>query len=147
MSPRGKLAPSRGRARAAAAARETPGRILRNSRLVACLVAGLLLAVPLWGSPAANSRNAVAHAPASAPGGDRILALVNRTRATIWPAAWPGSVSGRTGWTLPAGGSVSITVPDRWNARLWGRSGCHFEGGRGHCQTGDCEGLYQRRGW
>jgi hypothetical protein len=74
--------------------------------------------------------------------------LVNRTRETIWPAAWPGSVSGRTGWTLPAGGSLSIVVADRWNARLWARTGCHFDaGGRGGCLTGDCDGRYQCRGW
>ena len=63
----------------------------------------------------------------SALAGERTLTLVNRTRETIWPAAWPGSVSGRTGWTLAAGSSVSIVVPDRWNARLWGRTGCRFD--------------------
>jgi hypothetical protein len=74
--------------------------------------------------------------------------LVNHTDQTIWPAAWPGSTSGQTGWTLPAGGSVSFTVPHEWNARLWGRTGCHFGGGgSGGCRTGDCDGRYQCRGW
>jgi hypothetical protein len=59
--------------------------------------------------------------------GDRTLTLVNRTRETIWPAVWPGSVSGTTGWTLPPGKSLSLTVSDTWNARLWGRTGCHFD--------------------
>ena len=78
---------------------------------------------------------------------ERTITLLNHTRETIWPAAWPGSVPGRTGCTLPAGRSLTITVPDRWNARLWGRTGCRFDRGRGHCQTGDCGGLYQCRGW
>lgn len=89
--------------------------------------------------PAAVAQAAVAR--------NRTITLVNRTRVTIWPAAWPGSVSGRTGWTLRPGGSLSFIVPDRWNARLWGRTGCHFHGGHGHCQTGDCDGRYQCTGW
>jgi Thaumatin family len=79
---------------------------------------------------------------------DRTITLLNRTRVTIWPAAWPGSVSGRTGWRLPPGASLRTTVPDHWNGRLWGRTGCHFDtAGHGHCLTGDCGGLYQCRGW
>ena len=84
----------------------------------------------------------------SAAARERTITLVNRTNVTIWPAASPGSVSGRTGWTLPPGASVSFTVTDKWNARLWGRTGCHFDAaGRGRCVTGDCGGLYQCRGW
>jgi hypothetical protein len=86
-----------------------------------------------------------AHAQA-AP--SRTITLVNRTDETIWPAAWPGSVAGRTGWTLPAGKTVSFTVPGDWNARLWGRTGCHFSShGHGGCVTGDCAGRYQCQGW
>ena len=83
----------------------------------------------------------------------RTITLVNRTHETIWPAAWPGSTTGRTGWTLPAGRSLSFTVPGDWNARLWGRTGCRFPGGRGRapsgtaCETGDCGGRYECRGW
>ena len=123
--------------------------IRRNFRMVVWLAAGLGLAVPASGGLEAKATAAVARGSMSRPAlaGERTITLVNRTRETIWPAAWPGSVSGRTGWTLPAGSSVSITVPDRWNARLWGRTGCRFDRGRGVCQTGDCGGLYQCRGW
>ena len=123
--------------------------IRRNLRMVVWLAVGLGLAVPASGGPQTQATAAVAPGQLSRPAlvGERTITLVNRTRATIWPAAWPGSVSGRTGWTLTAGSSVSITVPDRWNARLWGRTGCRFSGGRGHCRTGDCGGLYQCRGW
>lgn len=110
------------------------------------IAAVLYLAALAPGGSAAQvtGRQPVAHASLA---GNRTLTLVNRTRETIWPAAWPGAVSGRTGWRLPAGDSLSITVPDHWNARLWGRTGCSFHRGRGHCQTGDCGGLYQCTGW
>jgi hypothetical protein len=78
----------------------------------------------------------------------RTITLVNHTSETIWPAATPGSTAGVTGWTLKPGATVSFTVPHNWNARLWGRTGCHFgAGGSGGCRTGDCEGLYQCPGW
>jgi hypothetical protein len=112
--------------------------------------AGLWLAALAGGQPATSAAASAAPAPAThlAPGSERTITLVNRTRATIWPAAWPGSVSGRTGWSLAAGGTISITVPDHWNSRLWGRTGCHFDrGGHRRCETGDCGGRYQCRGW
>jgi hypothetical protein len=83
---------------------------------------------------------------AGAPGAHTIF-LVNRTEQTIWPAAWPGSTSGQTGWKLPAGAGASFQVPAGWDARLWGRTGCHFHAGEGACRTGDCDGRYQCRGW
>jgi Thaumatin family len=123
--------------------------IRRNLRMVLWLAAGLALALPASGSLEVKAAAAAAPLSLSRPAlaGERTLTLVNRTRETIWPAAWPGAVSGRTGWKLPAGASLSITVPDNWNARLWGRTGCHFERGSGHCQTGDCGGLFQCTGW
>ncbi|MGH3415110.1 MAG: thaumatin family protein, partial [Actinocrinis sp.] len=48
------------------------------------------------------------------------------------------------GWVLPAGQRLTITVPDKWNGRFWGRTGCSFTAsGSGHCQTGDCAGRFQ----
>ncbi|MFT3866424.1 MAG: thaumatin family protein [Solirubrobacterales bacterium] len=88
---------------------------------------------------------AICAAPASASA--HKITLVNHTEETVWPAAWPGSSAGVTGWTLLPGASLSFTVPKGWNARLWGRTGCHFGGGTGGCRTGDCEGRYQCKGW
>jgi hypothetical protein len=124
-------------------------RIGSSLRIGAWLAAAVGLAVSVSGGPAAQATAGAARGQLSRPAlaGERTITLINRTRATIWPAAWPGSVSGQTGWTLPAGGSVSVIVPDRWNGRLWGRTGCRFQRGRGHCQTGDCDGLYQCGGW
>jgi hypothetical protein len=78
----------------------------------------------------------------------RTVTFVNNTDATIWVAATPGALSGATGWKLTADTSLSIRVSDHYNARIWGRTGCHFgAGGRGHCQTGDCDGRFQCSGW
>ncbi len=111
------------------------------------LTAGLALLA--LGGPAATAPAGAVRDPAARPAvaRERTITLINRTRETIWPAASPGSVSGKTGWTLRPGRSVSFKVPDHWNARLWGRTGCRFKHGRGHCQTGDCGRLYQCRGW
>ena len=86
-----------------------------------------------------------AGAPKSAEtaAGARTITFVNHTDETIWVAATPGSLAGVTGWKLPAGGSRSIRVSGHYNARIWGRTGCHFNAqGRGHCQTGDCGGRF-----
>jgi hypothetical protein len=49
---------------------------------------------------------------------------------------------------LPAGQSVTISTPNNLNTRFWGRTGCTFNSaGTGHCQTGDCGGLFQCKGW
>jgi hypothetical protein len=78
----------------------------------------------------------------------RTITFVNRTDTTIWVGATPGALSGATGWRLAVGASLSIRVSDRYNGRIWGRTGCHFTGaGRGHCLTGDCGGRFQCRGW
>ena len=77
------------------------------------------------------------------------MTFVNHMRQTIWVAAAPdpGQPLAATGWVLPAGQEVTITVPNRWNGRFWGRTGCVFHGGTGHCATGDCGGLFQCTGY
>ena len=84
-----------------------------------------------------------------APAGRRVVTFVNRVSQTIWVAASPDAAHplAATGWVLPAGQSVSIVVPDHYNGRFWGRTGCVFSGGHGHCQTGDCNGLFQCAGY
>jgi hypothetical protein len=87
----------------------------------------------------------------SQPSGDqRLVTFVNDMRQTIWVAAAPSAASplAATGWVLPAGQSVTITTPNNLNTRFWGRTGCVFSSaGVGHCQTGDCGGLFQCQGW
>jgi hypothetical protein len=102
------------------------------------------------GQPAL-SRSADSQATASQPAGDqRLVTFVNDLQQTIWVAAAPSANTplAATGWVLPAGKSVTITTPNNLNTRFWGRTGCVFNSaGIGHCQTGDCGGLFQCKGW
>jgi hypothetical protein len=88
---------------------------------------------------------------AGQPAGDqRLVTFVNQMSQTIWVAAAPNANTplAATGWVLPAGQSVTITTPNNLNTRFWGRTGCVFNSaGVGHCQTGDCGGLFQCKGW
>jgi hypothetical protein len=78
------------------------------------------------------------------------VTFVNHESQTIWVAAAPNPNTplAATGWVLPPGGSVTISTPNNLNTRFWGRTGCVFNSaGVGHCQTGDCGGLFQCKGW
>jgi hypothetical protein len=102
------------------------------------LIAAVLTVALLAAAPAASAARAGAHT----------IYFINRTPVKIWMAASPGSTSGRTGWTVPAGAGGSFEVSQGWNGRIWGRTGCHFNGeGEGHCATGDCGGRFECRGW
>jgi Thaumatin family len=102
------------------------------------------------GTPAASGSPAAA-APARAPAraaAAHLVTFVNRVSQTIWVGAAqnPAHPLARTGWKLLPGHSLTITVPEHWNGRFWGRTGCVFRAGRGHCQSGDCGGRYQCTG-
>jgi hypothetical protein len=100
-------------------------------------------------SPAAVPPSSAAPPAQAAAAGARLVTFVNKVSQTIWVAASPdaGHPLAATGWVLPAGQSVTITVPNQWNGRFWGRTGCVFHDGVGHCQTGDCGGLFQCTGY
>jgi Thaumatin family len=108
-------------------------------------------------TPAASSASAIPSAPAAsepppsgAAGSRRLVTFVNQMSETVWVAAAPNPSTplAATGWLLPAGHSVTITTPNNLNTRFWGRTGCVFNSeGVGHCQTGDCGGLFQCKGW
>jgi hypothetical protein len=107
--------------------------VRRLALIAAVLVAGLLST-----APAASAARAGAHT----------IFYINQTPVKILMAASPGSTTGRTGWTVPAGAGGSFEVSQGWNGRVWGRTGCHFDaGGEGHCATGDCDGRFECRGW
>jgi hypothetical protein len=98
---------------------------------------------------AAASRSVAPKATQAAPSagaGERVVTFVNLTSQTVWPAAQadPSQPLAATGWVLAPGASLSIQMPDHWNGRLWGRTGCSFDSaGNGHCVTGDCSGHFQ----
>lgn len=87
----------------------------------------------------------------AAKSGTRVFTFVNRVRQTIWLASGEQTAEpalGTTGWVLHPGQTLSVRVPDHWNGRFWGRTGCSFDAaGRGHCETGDCDGRFQCRGY
>ncbi len=93
---------------------------------------------------------AASHPPPAGAAGQRLVTFVNQLEQTIWVAAAPSASSplAATGWVLPAGRSVTITTPGNLNTRFWGRTGCVFDAaGTGHCQSGDCGGMFQCKGW
>ncbi|KAJ7944885.1 Thaumatin [Quillaja saponaria] len=63
---------------------------------------------------------------------------------TVWAAASPGG-----GRRLERGQTWNLWVaPGTAMARIWGRTNCNFDGsGRGRCQTGDCTGGLECKGW
>jgi hypothetical protein len=109
-------------------------------------------------SPSRTRASASASSPAPpgssasplASGATRLVTFVNKTSQTIWVAAAPNASTplAATGWVLPVGRSVTIAAPNNLNTRFWGRTGCVFNSdGTGHCQTGDCGGLLECKGW
>jgi hypothetical protein len=120
------------------------GRSLRRVRILIAIAVVLGLGA-LAAAAVAPADDTSAPRPAAAT--TRTITLVNNTDRTIWPAASPGSTSGQTGWMLKPGAEVSFQVPHDWNARLWGRTGCHFGVGAGGCRTGDCGSRYQCGRW
>ncbi|KAM7491351.1 hypothetical protein LguiA_034272 [Lonicera macranthoides] len=64
--------------------------------------------------------------------------VVNQCGYPVWAAAVPGG-----GMRLDRGQTWTFNVaPGTTQARIWGRRNCNFDaGGRGHCETGDCNGL------
>ena len=87
---------------------------------------------------------------ATASGPRRLVTFVNEMSQTIWVAAAPNPSTplAATGWVLRPGHSVTISTPNNLNTRFWGRTGCVFNShGVGRCQTGDCGGLFQCKGW
>jgi hypothetical protein len=98
----------------------------------------------------ATAPASAASVPAAAAG-HRNVTFVNAVAQTIWVAAGQQTAQPAlttTGWVLKPGQSLTISVPDHWNGRFWGRTGCAFDAsGTGHCQTGDCGGRFQCPGY
>jgi hypothetical protein len=117
--------------------------------VAACAPGGTatLAASPAAATARAPAQPAAAAAAGSAAGSHRVT-FVNQVRQTVWVAAAqnPAHPLAATGWVLPPGHTLTITVPSHWNGRFWGRTGCVFRHGTGHCQTGDCAGRFQCAG-
>ncbi|XP_062203385.1 thaumatin-like pathogenesis-related protein 4 [Phragmites australis] len=89
-------------------------------------------------SPAASSVLLVLLAAFTASASAATFSIVNNCGFTVWPAAIP--VGG--GLQLNPGQMWTLNVPAGTSScRIWGRTGCSFNGGSGSCQTGDCAGA------
>ncbi|KAF3683837.1 Thaumatin-like protein [Capsicum annuum] len=77
--------------------------------------------------------------PTSAPTAQQaapVIDIRNNCPFTVWAAAVPGG-----GQRLDYGGVWRIQTN---SGRIWGRTNCNFgKSGKGHCQTGDCNGLLE----
>ncbi|KAK7300320.1 hypothetical protein RJT34_11163 [Clitoria ternatea] len=66
----------------------------------------------------------------------------NNCPFTVWPATLTGGSKPQlstTGFELPSKSSFSLTVPDGWSGRFWGRSQCFKEPtGKFTCEVADC---------
>uniref|UniRef100_A0A453JI31 Thaumatin-like protein n=2 Tax=Aegilops tauschii TaxID=37682 RepID=A0A453JI31_AEGTS len=66
------------------------------------------------------------------------FSITNRCSFTVWPAATP--VGG--GRQLNRGETWNLDIPGGTSSgRIWGRTGCSFNGNSGRCSTGDCGGA------
>ncbi|XP_031382424.1 thaumatin-like protein 1b isoform X2 [Punica granatum] len=69
--------------------------------------------------------------------------IVNKCRRTVWPGLLSGANTAQlatTGFTLRSGESRTITIPQAWSGRIWGRALCGKDPQTGQfsCLTGDC---------
>jgi hypothetical protein len=80
----------------------------------------------------------------------RQIKFTNACQKTIWVGALNAAdypLPEHGGWKLDPGQSHTITLPDAWGGRFWGRSGCVFdENGMGQCDSGDCGGRAECNG-
>ncbi|THW84006.1 Osmotin, thaumatin-like protein [Aureobasidium pullulans] len=77
------------------------------------------------------------------------LVVTNNCAETVYPgiATQHGVAPGQTGFELTSGSTVSQSVSEDWQGRIWGRTNCSFNaqgrsnGGGPACTTGDCNGV------
>jgi hypothetical protein len=82
-------------------------------------------------------------APMGAADKKRDVVVINNCKQPVWVAIGSQmAVPEGGGFKLDAGQMRTVTFPGGfWSGRLWGRTGCTFDGaGVGKCETGDCGG-------
>ncbi|CAL4904855.1 unnamed protein product [Urochloa decumbens] len=88
-------------------------------------------------SPAVCSVLFILAAFAAASARAATFTITNNCGYTVWPAGIP--VGGGT--QLDQGQTWTVNVPAGTSGRFWGRTGCSFNGGSGHCDSADCGGA------
>jgi hypothetical protein len=67
------------------------------------------------------------------------VTVKNNCSYTVYPGIYPASYD-NGGWELTAGSSVSFTLANGWDGRIWGRIGCN-SASPAVCYTGSCGGT------
>ncbi|KAL7343920.1 thaumatin [Rhodotorula toruloides] len=77
----------------------------------------------------------------------RTIEIQNACSYTVFPAisslgGGTEAYNGEHGWESPSGSTKSISVPNAWAGRVWGRHGCvkSSDGATVNCVTGGCTG-------
>jgi hypothetical protein len=67
------------------------------------------------------------------------MTVKNNCSYTVYPGIYPATYD-NGGWTMASGASVSFTLANGWNGRIWGRRGCN-SASPAVCTTGSCGGT------
>ncbi len=70
---------------------------------------------------------------------DTNVTVVNSCSYTVYPGIYPASYQ-NGGWEMAPNTSVTFSLPNPWNGRIWGRIGCDGSS-PAICQTGSCGGT------
>jgi chitodextrinase len=88
--------------------------------------------------------------PGRAAAAPQNLVFVNNSGRTVWVGALGNPGKGQPaagGFALANGQTITHSVAGDWAGRVWGRTGCAFDGaGNGRCETGDCGNRLQCNG-
>ncbi|CAG2061039.1 unnamed protein product [Timema podura] len=72
----------------------------------------------------------------------RTFEIYNNYKEDVWVGTLGNNgmaAPNNGGFKLGRGERTTITVPEGWAGRFWGRTGCNFDqNGNGLCETGDC---------
>jgi hypothetical protein len=67
------------------------------------------------------------------------VTVTNNCSYTVYPGIYPATYD-NGGWSMAPGTSVSFTLANGWNGRIWGRRGCN-SASPAVCTTGSCGGT------
>lgn len=64
-----------------------------------------------------------------------VAAVPGITSGTITGGSDPGAISTLGGWELDQNATATVTVPDNYSGRFWGRTGCNFDSSTNVCDN------------
>ena len=66
------------------------------------------------------------------------ITTVNKCAEPLWIGVDGNKTPKEGGWKLDAGARVDVDVDAHFNGRFWARTKCTTNGGKFHCETGNC---------